>query len=404
MAGIHIAEALGIPYFRAFTMPWTRTRAYPHAFAVPEHKMGGAYNYYTYVMFDNVFWKAISGQVNRWRKNSLKLGRTSLNRLRPNKVPFLYNFSPSVVAPPLDYSEWIRVTGYWFLEEQENWTAPQDLLDFIAKARADNKKLVYVGFGSIVVSDPVTLTRTVVESVLKAGVRCILAKGWSDRLGSKDQNKAEIPLPPEIHQIQSAPHDWLFRQIDAATHHGGAGTTGASLRAGIPTIIKPFFGDQFFFGGRVEDLGVGICVKKLNVNAFSKALWQATHDDRMIVKARVLGEQIRSVGQFTPTSSMYLSLTTSQENGVETAIQAIYRDMEYARTLIKTAGRTAGQGQGDDSEESWTFIGDESDPELIRRLAPMLGEKGNKPEEGILDVFGKHDHAMINDNASEATI
>jgi len=39
MTGIHIAEALKIPYFRAFTMPWTRTRAYPHAFAVPEHKV-----------------------------------------------------------------------------------------------------------------------------------------------------------------------------------------------------------------------------------------------------------------------------------------------------------------------------------------------------------------------------
>lgn len=45
MGGIHIAEALRIPYFRAFTMPWTRTRAYPHAFAVPERKMGGSYNY-----------------------------------------------------------------------------------------------------------------------------------------------------------------------------------------------------------------------------------------------------------------------------------------------------------------------------------------------------------------------
>jgi sterol 3beta-glucosyltransferase len=102
-------------------------------------------------------------------------------------------------------------------------------------------------------------------------------------------------LPPEIHQINSCPHDWLFRQIDAACHHGGAGTTGASLRAGIPTIVKPFFGDQFFFGNRVEDLGVGVCIKKLNTGVFSKALWEATHNERMIVKAEVLGEQIRSV-------------------------------------------------------------------------------------------------------------
>jgi len=295
MAGIHIAEALRVPYFRAFTMPWTRTRAYPHAFAVPEHKMGGAYNYITYVMFDNVFWKAIAGQVNRWRKEQLHLRSTNLDKMQPNKVPFLYNFSPSVVVPPLDYSDWIRVTGYWFLDEASSWTPPPELTAFISQARSDGKKIVYIGFGSIVVSDPAALTKTVVESVLKADVRCILSKGWSDRLGNADAAVPEVPLPPEIHQIKSAPHDWLFRQIDAAAHHGGAGTTGASLRAGIPTIVKPFFGDQFFFGSRIEDLGVGISMKKLNVTVFSRALWEATHSERMVVKAKVLGEQIRKV-------------------------------------------------------------------------------------------------------------
>jgi sterol 3beta-glucosyltransferase len=295
MAGIHIAEALAIPYFRAFTMPWTRTRAYPHAFAVPDHKIGGAYNYFSYVMFDNVFWKAIAGQVNRWRKKELGLRGTNLDKLQPNKVPFLYNFSPHVVVPPLDYSDWVRVTGYWFLDEGENWTPPDELTAFIAKARREGKKIVYIGFGSIVVSDPAALTKTVVDSVLKAGVWCILSKGWSDRLGDPAAVKTEVPLPPEIHQIKSAPHDWLFKQIDAAVHHGGAGTTGASLRAGLPTIVKPFFGDQFFFGSRVEDLGVGICLKKVNVGVFSRALWEATHSERMIIKARVLGEQIRKV-------------------------------------------------------------------------------------------------------------
>lgn len=295
MGGIHIAEALGIPYFRAFSMPWTRTRAYPHAFAVPEHKMGGAYNYITYVMFDNVFWKAVAGQVNRWRKRELGLQATSLEKMQPNKVPFLYNFSPSVVIPPLDYSDWIRVTGYWFLDEGMGWTPPKELSDFIKKARDDGKKLVYVGFGSVVVQDSAAMTNTIVKSIQKADVRCILSKGWSDRLDKKDANEIEVPLPPEILLIKSAPHDWLFRQIDAAAHHGGAGTTGASLRAGLPTIIKPFFGDQYFFGSRVEDLGVGIHLKKLNVSVFSRALWEACNSQRMIVKAKVLGETIRKV-------------------------------------------------------------------------------------------------------------
>jgi sterol 3beta-glucosyltransferase len=257
--------------------------------------MGGAYNYITYVMFDNVFWKAVAGQVNRWRKRELGLQATNLEKMQPNKVPFLYNFSPSVVIPPLDYSDWIRVTGYWFLDEGTAWTPPKELSDFIKKARDDGKKLVYVGFGSIVVQDSAAMTNTIIKSILKADVRCILAKGWSDRLDKKDANEIEVPLPPEILSIKSAPHDWLFKQIDAAAHHGGAGTTGASLRAGVPTIIKPFFGDQYFFGSRVEDLGVGIHLRKLNVSVFSRALWEACNSQRMIVKAKVLGETIRKV-------------------------------------------------------------------------------------------------------------
>ena len=350
MAGIHIAEALSIPYFRAFTMPWTRTRAYPHAFAVPEKKLGGQYNYLTYIAFDNIFWKATAGQINRWRKKELGLRSTTIAELRPNKVPFLYNFSPSVVPPPIDYSDWIRVTGYWFLDEAKNYEPPLDLLAFIARARTDGKKLVYIGFGSIVVSNSTALTEAVVQSVLRADVRCILSKGWSDRLGTKDPSKPEVPLPSEIHQIKSAPHDWLFQQIDAAAHHGGAGTTGASLRWGLPTIIKPFFGDQFFFGTRVHDLGVGIALKRINVSLFSRALYIATHDERMRLKAKRLGQQIRA------------------ERGVETAIKALYRDMEYAKSLVKRRGLENADGSleahetigvGAD-EESWTFVGDEA--------------------------------------------
>ena len=311
MGGIHIAEALAIPYYRAFTMPWTRTRAYPHAFAVPDHKMGGAYNYYSYVMFDNVFWKAIASQVNRWRKKDLELRSTNLDKMQTNKVPFLYNFSPSVVVPPLDYSDWVKVTGYWFLDEASDWTPPAELLAFMKKARDDKKKLIYIGFGSIVVSDPAGLTRTVVDSVVKADVRCVLSKGWSDRLGDPSALKTEIPLPPEIYQIKSVPHDWLFGQIDAAVHHGGAGTTGASLRAGLPTICKPFFGDQFFFGSRVEDLGVGICLKKINVSVLSRALWEAVNSERMIVKARLLGEKIRKVRVILMAPYKYPRLTLS---------------------------------------------------------------------------------------------
>ncbi|KAF1361902.1 sterol 3-beta-glucosyltransferase [Lizonia empirigonia] len=342
MAGIHIAEALEIPYFRAFTMPWTRTRAYPHAFSVLEKKMGGGYNNITYITFDAIFWAAISGQINKWRRGELGLQNTSQSKMQANSRPFLYNFSPHVVPPPLDWPDWIRVTGYWFLDEADMYEPPAGLKTFIEKARQDDKKLVYIGFGSIVIDDPAALTKTVVDSVLKADVRCVLSKGWSDRLETKDASKPEIPLPPEVFQIQAAPHDWLFKQMDAAVHHGGSGTTGASLRAGIPTIIKPFFGDQYFFAQRVEDLGVGVWLKKVNTSVFSRALWEVTNSQRMIVKAKVLGQKIR------------------KDNGAQVAIQTIYRELDRARTLINKHAKQD-DDHTDEFEDDWTMIEDGDD-------------------------------------------
>ncbi|KAF8344165.1 uncharacterized protein EI90DRAFT_3149570 [Cantharellus anzutake] len=330
MGGLHIAEALKIPYFRAFTMPWTRSRAYPHAFAVPDRKMGGGYNYMTYVMFDQVFWRATAGQINRWRKNMLGLESTSLDKMEQHKVPFLYNFSPTVVPPPLDWYEWIRVTGYWFLDDADDstkkkWTPPEGLVPFIDGAHAKGKKVVYIGFGSIVVSDPEAMTRCVVDAIVQSGVYAILSKGWSDRMSTKkgpqpEGDNAELPtpsLPPQIYPLTSVPHDWLFPRIDAACHHGGAGTTGASLRAGIPTIIKPFFGDQFFWADRMEALGIGSSVRKLTVENLTEALKAATADQKQIDRARLIGEAIRA------------------EKGVANAIEDIYRNLEYARSLIK---------------------------------------------------------------------
>lgn len=331
IAGIHIAEALQVPYFRAFTMPWSRTRAYPQAFAVPNKKAGGNYNYMTYVIFDKVLWTASSFQINRWRRSCLTLQPTSLDRLEQHKTPFLYNFSPNLVPKPLDWSDWIHVTGFWFLDNPETsaskpWAPPEDLVAFIQRARGNGRKVIYVGWGSITVPDPAGTTRCVVDAVRKSGVYAVLSKGWSDRLskgksapGLTASAETSTALTPceDIFQIDSAPHDWLFPQMDAACHHGGAGTLGASLRAGIPTIIKPYFGDQFFYGQQVESLGVGSCVRNLTVDALAEAITQATQNAKQIGRAEALGREIRA------------------EKGVENAIRAIYADMDYAKSLIK---------------------------------------------------------------------
>ena len=348
IGGIHIAEKLQIPYFRAFTMPWTRTRAYPHAFLVPDQKLGGAYNYMTHVAFENGYWRGTCYQVNKWREETLGLPRTSLGAMHQSSVPFLYNISPVVFPPSVDFAEWVKVTGYWFLDESSGYKPPGPLVEFIKKAREDDKKIVYIGFGSIVVENPKELTESIVDAVLSSDVRCILNKGWSDRLGAKDSKTVEIELPEEIFNSGNVPHDWLFTQIDAAVHHGGSGTTGASLRFGLPTIIKPFFGDQKFYAGRVEDLGCGLSLKSLESKALCKALKEVTTNKRMIEKAKLVGEQIRA------------------ENGVQNAINSIYVLMEYARKLSVSKFKHNISDDDDtdydhddttnDMEESWLMV------------------------------------------------
>lgn len=317
MCGLHIAEALGIAYMRAFTMPWTRTRAYPHAFIVPESKKGGSYNLLTHVMFENVFWLGISSQVNKWRVETLGLAKTSLSKMQQYKVPFLYNISPAIFPPAVDFPEWVKVTGYWFLDEGDSsYDPPRELVNFIEDAQRDQKKLIYIGFGSIVVNDAKSLTKAVIEAVEALDVRVILNKGWSDRL-SKDKGEIEVDLPPLIYDSGAVPHDWLFPRMDAAVHHGGSGTTGATLRTGTPTIIKPFFGDQFFYASRVEDLGVGIALKTLNLKSLTKALKQIT-EPKYMEKAKAVAHAME------------------HETGVLSAIDAIYSELAYSKSLMLT--------------------------------------------------------------------
>ncbi|PWN44933.1 UDP-Glycosyltransferase/glycogen phosphorylase [Ceraceosorus guamensis] len=315
-AGIHVAEATGAAYFRMCTMCWNKTAAYPQAFSVPPVDLGPAYNTSSYVLFDAILWRAMAGQVNRWRKHMLHLGPTDLTKLAADTIPTLYNFSPSVVPPPLDWGDRILVSGYWNVETAtaEKWEAPESMIAFMKAARRDERKIAYIGFGSIVVPDARAVSKAIYEAVVRAGVRAIVSKGWSERTsdGEKKATEETEEIPEECYVVQQVPHDWLFPRIDMAFHHGGAGTTGASLRAGLPTLIHPFFGDQFFWSQRVHKLGAGLRVENLSASDISDALVKAQH--RIIVeKAQAVGERIRV------------------ENGPADAVKFIYHNLSIAQ-------------------------------------------------------------------------
>lgn len=135
-------------------------------------------------------------------------------------------------------------------------------------------------------------TAAIYEAVESSGVRAIVAKGWSDR-GNTSPSQ-EVSPPESVFCVDSIPHDWLFPQIDVAVHHGGAGTVAASLRFGLPTLIHPFFGDQFWWSSRMAKLGSGLRIENLTASDMSSALKKATTDRVMKEKAEKIGAKIRS--------------------------------------------------------------------------------------------------------------
>lgn len=132
-------------------------------------------------------------------------------------------------------------------------------------------------------------TRLVLEAVRQSGQRAILATGWG--------GLSSLEIPNNVYILKSAPHDWLFPRCAAVVHHGGAGTTGAGLKAGKPTIICPFFGDQPFWGRRIFELRVGshpIPQKQLTAEKLGQSIREVITDSEMRQRSEALGEKIRT--------------------------------------------------------------------------------------------------------------
>jgi hypothetical protein len=168
-----------------------------------------------------------------------------------------------LIPKPQDWGSHISVAGFYFLNQATEYAPDPSLAAFLLAGSVP----IYVGFGSIVIVDPETLTKTVFDAIELAGVRALVSKGWGG-LGSQQ-------LPSNVFLVGDVPHDWLFRHVSAVVHHGGAGTTAAAMAAGKPSVVVPFFGDQFFWGAMARKAGAGakpIPAKQLTVKLLAAAI------------------------------------------------------------------------------------------------------------------------------------
>lgn len=284
-----LAEKLKLPLLQAYIFPFTPTKAFP-AILFPQSiaKLGGVVNQLSHHLFRQIMWQASRTGNRLARSQVLDLPPApffgSYNSDHFQRYPILYGLSPSVIAKPSDWQN-TYLTGYWFLDEAPNWTPPAALLEFLQKGSPP----VFIGFGSMVSRNPEETAELVLQAIQLTGQRALLQSGWSG-LRKSD-------LPDTVLMVDSIPHSWLFPRVAAVVHHGGAGTTAAGLRAGIPTIVIPFFGDQPFWGQRVAALGVGtapIPRKELTAERLAEAIHKAVSDRTMRQRAANLGAKIQA--------------------------------------------------------------------------------------------------------------
>jgi len=289
MAAAQLHERRGTPVMAGWLQPLTPTEAFPAAglrYREPETIWDRRRNRLSHQVGEQLLWQPSRRAVNRWRRTELNAPPVTFvgpfRAQRSAAYPVCYGYSPAVLPRPDDWPPWIAPTGWWFLDEP-GYQPPEPLRAFLAAGDAP----VTIGFGSMTPQDGAWLSSMVLEACDRAECRAVLLQGWGTLGGTA--------LPSWAHVEPEVPHSWLYARSSAIVHHGGAGTTGAAVRSGVPSIVIPLGFDQQFWGTRLESLGIApapIRRRDLTVAALAAAIRAARTDAAMRDRAASLGAVI----------------------------------------------------------------------------------------------------------------
>lgn len=287
--GPSFSEKLGVPFVTTLLQPAFRaTRSGAATWMAPVPSRSSLLNYAAgKLLVEGAFHWMSRDLVNDFRSGMLGLRPQSTRRWldAAKSRPVLMGISRHVTPHPGDWPPPYHTTGYWFLDEPDPWTPPAGLEAFLD----DGDPPVAIGFGSMTTRDPASSTRTILEAVEASGRRAVLLSGWAGLGGSG--------LPSSVFVVDSAPHAWLFPRIAAAVHHGGAGTTAAAVRAGIPQVVVPHLGDQPYWGRRMHELCVAprpVPKPGLTAGNLAAAIREVTGNPRYAEAATALGALVRN--------------------------------------------------------------------------------------------------------------
>jgi len=310
VGALEAAEKLNLPSAIAHPFPILPTSAYPSFFLGPfRFSLGASYNRLTHAAMLRLAWTMMGAPLNNpWRKKLGLRAWRSFDEMyahaRRRQIPILCCFSPALLPKPPDWGETYHLTGYWFLNAPPAWQPPDELLRFLESGPPP----VYIGFGSMNTGDAEDKVRVVLRALEISQQRGIILTGWGGLARGAES--------PNVLYVENVPHDWLFPRMAAVVHHGGAGSTGAGLRAGVPSIITPVAADQYAWAEQVVKSGVGPPVsdlKSITAEKLAEAIRMAINDSDLRTRAAQLGKTIRA------------------ENGVARAVDIIERHAAHFR-------------------------------------------------------------------------
>ncbi len=304
----HIAERLGIPAIGASLQPCTPTPEFasPVLPLFGKTNLGGPINRLSYELASKISWDIFRGAVNSARSRVLGLGHLPRSHRiwdgKSPRMPIVYGFSPTVVPRPRGWGEWIHIAGYW--PHDDGTALPDDIESFLTQSG----ETIYIGFGSMALSEPRRFFEGVANALDMAGLSAVVSRGWGW--------KGDFVGFANIRFCDYVSHDRLFPRVSAAVHHAGAGTTAAGIRNGIPQLAMPLAADQFFWADRINRFGIG-----------PKPLFWKDFSDFPKTLSRLLSEESFK------TSAKRLQAITSAEDGIRNAVLAFEEEALRCRSL-----------------------------------------------------------------------
>jgi UDP:flavonoid glycosyltransferase YjiC (YdhE family) len=280
-AGLAAAEALGKPHLVAHVFPGFLPGQRWNPTGIPRPRpVAAAIWAVTRLMLR----RSSDAILNRVRAAAgLAPGRDLVLAAGARARRTLLAVSPAVLPPDPDWQGRVDMTGFWYLDEPSFAPDPE-----LARFLDAGEPPVVVTFGSMMGQDVAAATRAVLDGLRAAGRRAVIQAGSAGIA-------AGIALPRDVLRIAWAPHGWLLPRAACVVHHGGAGTTAAVLRAGVPQVIVWHMGDQPAWGAMIAQRGLGPrprSHRRLTGKWLGRALQSVLADDAMTMRARALAATI----------------------------------------------------------------------------------------------------------------